>query len=142
MERWLGKYSEWIYGIARIVVGLLFAAHGAQKLFGGPDGPPQTASALMMFAGAIELVCGLLIAVGFWTGYAAFIASGQMAVAYFVAHAPNGFSPLANKGELAVVYCFLFLFIASKGAGRKLSLEAAFPRIFAQDYRRLEYHRR
>ena len=103
----------------RIVIGLLFACHGSQKLLGWPPGgPPGALPPLMVVAGIIELVGGLLIAIGFLTGWAAFIASGEMAVAYFTAHAPRGGPiPLVNKGELAVVYCFIFLFIAAHGAG-------------------------
>ncbi|MHB1035455.1 MAG: DoxX family protein [Pirellulales bacterium] len=118
MERWLGKYSEWVYAILRVVVGLLFACHGAQKLLGLFGGQGLPSSPLLVAAGAIELVGGLLVAVGLWAGYAAFMTSGEMAVAYFMAHAPNGFWPIVNKGELAVVYCFVFLYIASKGSGR------------------------
>lgn len=132
MERWLGRYSEWIYGVARIVIGLLFAAHGSQKLFGLGGALPQATSGLMVAAGTIEFVAGLMIALGVWAGYAAFVASGEMAVAYFLAHAPGGFLPLANKGELAVLYCFIFLFIASKGSGR-LSLDAIVPWAIAQE---------
>jgi len=135
MERWLGRYSEWIYAVTRIVIGLMFAAHGAQKLFGGPGGPPMTGNGMMMAAGTIEFLCGLMIALGVWAGWAAFIASGEMAVAYFTAHAPNAVSPLANKGELAVAYCFIFLFIAAKGSG-KLSLDAILPWAIAQEGRR------
>ena len=121
MERLLGKYSELLYGILRIVAGLLFACHGAQKLFGmfGGSGEP---SSLMIAAGIIELFGGVLIALGLWAGYAAFITSGQMAVAYFMMHASGGFWPIVNRGELAALYCFLFLYIASKGSGR-LSIE-------------------
>ena len=122
MERLLGKYSELLYGILRIVAGLLFACHGAQKLFGmfGGSGEP---SSLMIAAGIIELFGGVLIALGLWAGYAAFITSGQMAAAYFMMHASGGFWPIVNRGELAALYCFLFLYIASKGSGR-LSIEA------------------
>ena len=74
-------------------------------------------ASLMGFAGLVELIGGLLIAFGLLTSYAAFIASGEMAVAYFKAHAPQGALPLLNRGELAVLYCFLFLYIASQGAG-------------------------
>jgi len=121
MERLLGKYSELLYGILRIVAGLLFACHGAQKLFGmfGGSGEP---SSLMIAAGIIELFGGVLIALGLWAGYAAFITSGQMAAAYFMMHASGGFWPIVNRGELAALYCFLFLYIASKGSGR-LSIE-------------------
>ena len=118
MERWLGPYAEVIYAVMRVVVGVLFACHGAQKLFGMFGGMGQPTNALITTAGVIELVCGLLVAVGLLCGYAAFLASGQMAVAYFMAHASGGFWPIVNKGELAVVYCFVFLYIAAKGAGR------------------------
>ena len=134
MERWLGRYAEWIYAVARIVIGLMFAAHGAQKLFGGPGGPPVTGNATMMTAGTIEFICGLMIALGVWAGWAGFVASGEMAVAYFLVHAPNAVSPLQNKGELAVLYCFIFLFIAAKGSGR-LSLDAILPWAIAQERR-------
>ena len=122
MKRVLGGYSSYIYAVMRIVVGLLYACHGAQKLFGmlgGVDGRGASAPLLSQFglAGIIELVGGLLIAVGSLTGYAAFIASGEMAAAYFVAHVPQGFWPILNTGELAVLYCFVFLYIASRGAG-------------------------
>lgn len=141
MERWLGPYSEWIYGVARIVLGALFATHGAQKLFAGPGGPVQNGNALMITAGTIEFIAGLLIALGLWAGYAAFIASGEMAAAYFIAHAAGGLSPVANKGELAVVYCFTFLFIAAKGSGR-LSLDSFVPRVLAQTFNQPYVERR
>ncbi|MBI2882287.1 MAG: DoxX family protein [Candidatus Methylomirabilis oxyfera] len=117
MDRWLGKYSELIYVVMRLVVGLLFACHGAQKLFGVLGEASQLSNPLMLAAGVIEFAGGLLVALGLWARYAAFIASGQMAVAYFMAHAPLGFWPILNAGELAVLYCFVFLFIASKGSG-------------------------
>ena len=117
MERFLGKYSTYIYQILRIVVGLLFAMHGTQKFFGWPGNkPPIPLAGLMGVAGGIELVCGLLIAIGLFAGFAAFIASGEMAAAYFMAHFPNGFFPIVNQGEPAVLYCFIFLYIASKGS--------------------------
>lgn len=118
MERFLGKYSPYLYAILRIVAGLMFAIHGSQKLFGVPGGKdPVELFSLMGLAGIIELVGGLLIALGLLTSYAAFIASGQMAVAYFKAHAPQGALPNMNGGELSVLYCFLFLYIASVGSG-------------------------
>ena len=126
MEKWLGKYSNFFYALLRIVSGLLFACHGAQKLFGVLGGTKQT-EGLMLAAGVIEFVGGIMIAVGLFTGYAAFIASGQMAVAYFTRHAPGGFWPIVNRGELAVLYCFVFLYIASRGSGI-LSLDALFGR--------------
>lgn len=121
MDRFLGKYSPYIYAILRIVAGLLFASHGAQKIFGwlgGMNGAVAQFGTLPWFAGVIELVAGVLIAVGLFTTYAAFIASGQMAVAYFYGHHSGAaWHPVVNRGELAVLYCFLFLYIASRGAG-------------------------
>jgi putative oxidoreductase len=123
MERWIGKYSETLFAIMRLVIGVLFACHGAQKLFGAFGGQVMTSNPLMLMAGIIEFLGGALVAIGLWTRFAAFIASGQMAVAYFMAHASGGFWPIVNKGELAVLYCFIFLYIASRGSG-KLSVEA------------------
>jgi putative oxidoreductase len=117
MESILGRLSPQLYALLRIVSGLLFACHGAQKLFGVLGGQQVPLMSQMGLAGAIELVGGLLIAVGFMTSIVAFIASGEMAVAYFQAHAPAGFWPIQNRGELAVLYCFLFLYIASRGSG-------------------------
>lgn len=123
MERWLGKYSEVFYALMRVVVGLLFACHGAQKLFGVLGGQSQLSNLMLVAAAIIEFVGGGLVAVGLWAGYAAFVASGQMAVAYFMVHVPGGFWPIVNKGELAVLYCLVFLYVASRGSGR-LSVDA------------------
>ncbi len=112
----LGRWSEQIYAVLRIVVGFLFACHGAQKLFGVLGGQKVT-EPLMIAAGVIELGAGLLVLLGFFAAFAAFLASGMMAVAYFMAHAPQGLWPIQNGGELAVVYCFVFLYIAAHGAG-------------------------
>lgn len=122
MEKVLGNFSPHAYALMRVVVGLLFACHGAQKVFGwfgGVDGKGTAAllSSLFGVAGTIELIMGLLIAVGLLTGYAAFIASGEMAAAYFMGHFPNGFWPIENKGEPAVLFCFVFLYVATRGAG-------------------------
>ncbi|HVN78222.1 MAG TPA: DoxX family protein [Terriglobia bacterium] len=117
MKRYLGRYSEQIYGILRIVAGFLFACHGAQKLLGWPGGAPHVSSPLILTAGVIELLGGLMIAIGLVTSFVAFIASGEMAVAYFIAHAPGGLLPIVNRGELAVLYCFIFLYMASRGSG-------------------------
>ena len=118
MQRFLGKYSSCLYATLRMIAGLMFAMHGSQKLLAWPGGSASMPLAsLMGVAGVVELVGGLMIAVGFFTSWAAFIASGEMAVAYFKAHAPQGAFPLLNRGELAVLYCFLFLYIASQGAG-------------------------
>lgn len=112
-----GRYSDVVYSLMRFVAGLLLACHGAQKLFGAFGGKVMTGDPLMLVAGIIEFFGGLLIAVGLLTRVAAFLASGLMAVGYFMAHAPRGFWPILNEGELAVVYCFVFLFIAAYGAG-------------------------
>jgi putative oxidoreductase len=123
MEWVVSKYAPYLYVLLRIVAGLLFACHGAQKLFGvfgGIGGQPGTSMplfSLMGLAGCIELVGGLLITLGVLTSFAAFIASGEMAFAYFTQHFPRGFWPIQNGGELAVLYCFLFLYIAANGAG-------------------------
>jgi putative oxidoreductase len=115
--------APYLYALMRIIVGALFACHGAQKLFGAFGGvgeAPGTTVALfslMGLAGLIEFAGGLLIAIGGLTRLAAFIASGQMAAAYFMAHAPRGFWPLQNDGELSVVYCFIFLYMAAQGGG-------------------------
>ena len=112
----LARFVEPIYAIFRIVFGLLFACHGAQKILGLLGGPKMDAP-LMIAAGWIELLAGLLILLGLFAGIAAFIASGEMAVAYFMAHASGGFWPIVNHGEAAVLYCFAFLYIAARGSG-------------------------
>ena len=124
MDRWLGRHAERAYALLRIVAGLLFACHGAQKLFGALGGTAMTSNPMMLVGGIIEFGGGLLIAIGLFTSWAAFLASGEMAVAYFMVHAKGGFWPIINKGELAVVYCFLFLYIAARGAG-PYSVDAA-----------------
>jgi putative oxidoreductase len=99
------------------VFGALFSLHGAQKVLGAVGGQAQPVGTMPWTAGVIELVCGILLVIGLLAGLAAFIASGEMAAAYFMAHAPQGPVPLQNGGELAVLYCFAFLFIAARGAG-------------------------
>jgi putative oxidoreductase len=130
MERLLGRASGLIYGVMRIAVGLMFAQHGAQKLFGlfggvGQDGGTVQLMSMMGAAGVIEFFGGLLIALGLFGSLAAFVASGQMAVAYFMSHAPRGAIPIENGGERAILFCFIFLFIASHGSGA-LSLDGLF----------------
>jgi len=130
MERFLGRYAETAYALLRIVAGFTFSLHGAQKVFGcfggpGGDGQAVPLASMMGLAGLIELVCGVLVLVGLLASWAAFLASGEMATAYFMAHAPQGFWPLTNGGELAALYAFLFLYIAARGAG-SLSLDGAF----------------
>jgi putative oxidoreductase len=123
------RFAPYAYALMRIMIGLLFACHGSQKLFGFPPSghPSPPIASLMGVAGLIELIGGLLVAVGLFAPIAAFIASGEMAVAYFMVHAKGGFWPVINKGELAVVYCFVFLFIAAYGSGI-WSLDSVFSR--------------
>lgn len=118
MEKILGKYEQPLYALMRIVVGFLFFCHGARKLLGlfGASETVELASRGGI-AGIIELVGGLAIALGIFTGWAAFLSSGLMAVAYFLVHQPQGALPIQNRGELAAVYAFVFLFIAARGAG-------------------------
>lgn len=118
MKTVLPNLSPYAFAILRIVAGIMFLMHGTQKLFNWPPGQGRVELASMMgLAGIIEVVAGALIAVGLVTGIAAFIASGEMAAAFFIAHAPQGLIPLVNQGELAALYCFLFLYVATHGAG-------------------------
>jgi putative oxidoreductase len=116
--KFLSGLEPYAFAALRIVAGFLFLCHGAQKLFGAFGGQSMIHSPLFLTAGIIEFGGGVLIALGLFTRVAAFIASGEMAVAYFKQHAGHGFFPIVNKGELAVLYCFLFLFIACHGAGK------------------------
>jgi putative oxidoreductase len=114
--------------VLRIVVGFTFSLHGMQKLlglFGGFGGKGGTApfGSLLWFAGGLELIGGLLLILGLFTSPVAFILCGEMAVAYFRAHFPHGFLPIRNGGELAVLYCFIFLYLCTAGAG-PLSLDS------------------
>lgn len=102
----------------RIVVGLMFACHGLDKIFGTFHPKGEALPPLIVTGGWIEIVCGFLIVLGLLTRVAAFVASGEMAVAFFMVHAKNGLIPYLNKGELAVVYCFIFFYIFLRGAGR------------------------
>ena len=113
----LSAYAPQALAVLRIVAALLFIAHGTQKLFGFPAGFPGPLEGLMLVAGIIELVAGLLILVGFFTRPAAFIASGMMAVAYWMAHAPASFFPTVNGGDAAVLFCFVFLYLVFAGPG-------------------------
>ena len=117
MEGILGRFAPYIYALLRIVSGLLFACHGAQKVFGVFGGHQVPIMSQFGLAGAIELVGGVMIAAGIFASLAAFICSGEMAVAYFQQHAPGGLLPLQNGGELAVLYCFVFLYVAARGNG-------------------------
>ncbi len=118
MVRYLGRFAPHCFAILRIVSGVMFALHGTAKLFGWPGANPPAADELIIAAGVIETAAGVLVAIGFYASWAAFVASGTMAVAYFKAHAFGvSLFPTVNKGELAVLYCFLFLFIAARGPG-------------------------
>jgi len=114
----LGPYQERIYAVLRFVVGFLLSFHGFQKLFGSFGNGPFPLVSQTGLGGVIEFFGGLLVAIGLFSSWAAFIASGTMAVAYFQFHQPEGLWPIVNKGELAVVYCFVFLYIAAHGAGK------------------------
>lgn len=117
--KFLAKFESTAYFLLRIVFGFLFACHGIQKMFGVLGGHRLAAGLTLEYAsGLIELIAGLLIFVGLFTRPAAFIASGEMAVAYFRVHARSSFFPIVNHGELAVIYCFVALFIATRGAGK------------------------
>jgi putative oxidoreductase len=111
------RYASTIYAIVRIVFGFLFLVHGLQKLFGMFDGTVVPLGSLLGVAAMVELVGGILIIIGLFTRLAAFIASGEMAAAYFIAHLPQAFWPVQNGGESAVLFCFVFLYIAVRGAG-------------------------
>ncbi len=117
--QFLQPYTAQLLSTVRIMSGLLFLQHGATKYLNFPASPMNNASPLTMggAAGLIELIGGVLIVIGLFTRPVAFILSGTMAVAYFYVHSPQGFFPLLNGGELAVLYCFVFLFIAAAGGG-------------------------
>lgn len=119
---WAGR----LLSVMRLMAGLLFMQHGTQKLLGIPNYPASGAppmGSLLWFGGIIELVCGLVIAIGLLTRPAAFLASGMCAAAYFLFHVQRNFFPILNGGELAALYCFVFLYIAAAGPG-PLSVDA------------------
>lgn len=117
MDRF-ASFAPHILGLTRIIAGGLFACHGAQKMFGWFGGlPPGAAGWMTTTAGIIELVGGVLLAIGLFSRSSAFLMSGLMAFAYFIGHAPNGWVPKTNGGELAVIYCWLFLYLAAQGPG-------------------------
>lgn len=120
MNTFLTAWSPRILSVLRIITGFLFLWHGSQKLFAFPpsaQGGGGELSAMILTAGILEFGGGLLFLLGLFTRPVAFVLSGLMAVAYFMAHAPGGFLPLINKGELAVLYCFVFLYFVFSGAG-------------------------
>lgn len=114
----LSRFADPMFCIARLIIGLLFACHGGQKILGFPPGGHGAGEGIMLLGGWIELVCGLMVAFGFLTRVAAFVAAGEMAAAYFMMHAKGGFFPIINHGEAAVLYCFFFLFVLVHGAGQ------------------------
>ena len=113
----ISKYETQIYAIFRLIAGFLFLWHGSQKLFDFPPAGHEIPSYIILIAGPIEFFGGLLIMIGLWTHWVAFICSGEMAFAYWSVHGTHAILPVMNGGELAIIYCFLFLFIASKGSG-------------------------
>jgi putative oxidoreductase len=113
----LGKFAPQILGIVRIVSGLAFLEHGTSKLLNFPPGHMPALMSLSGAAGVIELVAGALIILGFYSRVAAFIASGEMAFAYFLAHYPRSFFPTINGGDAAILFCFIFLYLAAAGPG-------------------------
>lgn len=127
MFRSFSRFEPQLLGILRIVAGLLFLAHGLVKLAGFPPGAQpgvQELTSLLGIGGVIELVAGTLIAIGLFTRPAAFTAAGEMAVAYWMFHAPRSFYPVVNEGDAAILYCFLFLYLVARGPGA-FSVEGA-----------------
>ena len=115
---WLSRWQPQLLAVLRIVTGLLFLEHALSKFFAFPvPFPVHPLPAILIAAGVIELVAGVLVTVGFFTRIAAFIASGEMAAAYFIGHFPKGFWPVANMGEAAILFCFVFLYLAAAGPG-------------------------
>jgi putative oxidoreductase len=116
------SFESYTLALLRIVTGFVFTLHGFQKLFGafgglGGHGRPAAALSLLWVAGLIESICGPLIILGLFTRPLAFLLCGEMAVAYFLRHAPQGFWPLTNGGEVTVLYCFIFLYLVNAGPG-------------------------
>ena len=124
MAFFMRRFGGETYALMRIVTGFLFLWHGSQKLFGFPQATPDAPAFILYVAGPIEFIGGLLVAVGLFTRWAAFLCSGLMASAYWMAHGTKHIFPLLNGGELAALYCFVFLFIATHGAGT-WSMDAA-----------------
>jgi putative oxidoreductase len=123
----LSRYQTYLLAALRIVAGVLFVSHGLAKLVGFPVEPPgiQPLTSLFGIGGVIETVTGILIILGLFTRAAAFIAAGQMAVAYWMFHAPQNLYPAANGGDAVILFCFVFLYIVAAGPGA-FSLEGLF----------------
>ena len=122
----LNRFADPVYCLLRLIAGLMFMCHGLDKIFGTFSGK-VVSEPLMQIGGWLEIVCGALIAIGLLTRIFAFIASGQMAVAFFMMHAKTSFIPIVNHGEAAVLYCWVFLFIFFSGPGR-ISVDALMKR--------------
>ncbi len=114
----MSKPQDLIFAVTRVVFAFLFACHGAMKLFGAFGGHPMLHNPWMLTAGILEVGGGVFIALGLFTRPVAFVLCGEMAVAYFKAHFPGGFWPIVNHGEPAVLYCFFYLYLAVRGAGK------------------------
>jgi putative oxidoreductase len=117
MPGFMKSFDQQTYALMRIVTGLLFLAHGTQKLFSWPKDAPDAPAFVIYVAGGIEFVGGAMVAIGLLTNWAAFVCSGLMAAAYWMAHGTNHLIPMLNGGELAALYCFVFLFLATRGSG-------------------------
>ena len=113
----LARYEGQLYAVLRVITGFLFLCHGMQKVFGFPGTRPPAPALILWIAGPIELGAGVLVMIGLLTRPAAFLASGLMAFAYWMGHGTKALLPVVNQGELAVLYCFLFLYISARGAG-------------------------
>lgn len=115
---WLSRWQPQALGLLRIVTGLLFLEHATQKFFAFPAPfPVHPLPPILMAAGVVELVAGILVTLGLFTRLVAFVASGEMAIAYFMQHLPQSFWPAVNKGEGAILFCFIFLYLATAGPG-------------------------
>jgi putative oxidoreductase len=124
LEDRLYRLAPYVLSLVRIIVGLLFLEHGMSKLIGFPlGGPTRELFTLGWYSGSIELVAGALLTLGLATRLAAFVASGEMAFAYFISHAPRGFFPMLNGGDAAILYCFIFFYLVFAGGG-PLALDA------------------
>jgi putative oxidoreductase len=119
----LNRYADTVYSILRILIGLMFTCHGLDHAFGTFSGKPSAAGTFFFFGGWIEVITGVLVTIGLLTRPAAFVASGTMAVAYFMVHFPKSPLPILNGGDPAVLYCFIFLFAFFYGPGR-LSIDS------------------
>ena len=115
---WLSRWQPYLLALLRIVTALLFLEHATQQFFAFPvPFPVQPLPPVLVAAGVIELVAGILVTIGLFTRLAAFVASGEMAIGYFLMHFPQGFWPAVNKGEAAILFCFIFFYLAAAGPG-------------------------